>query len=78
MDKTHIIEREAGIEYVRLQSWFDSQPHDLCRVTIEPLSPRALGPTVVLPRTLLCIEGPAEEVAALYRRFELQFMSAGG
>lgn len=77
-DRMDSIERETGIAYDRLKAWFDSQPTGACRVTLTCGAPRTFGHTIGLPRTLLRIEGPTEDVAELYRRFELQFMSAGG
>jgi hypothetical protein len=74
----HIIERDTGIAFERLNAWASNQPLGRCTVTLTPMPPRKLGPVTALPRTLLKIEGPAEETARLYRSFELHFLSAGG
>ena len=48
-----------------------------CRVTLTEL-PAALSGMWAAPRTLLRLEGEETDVARIYRRFFLQFLSAGG
>ena len=48
-----------------------------CRVTLTPTSGTLLGKWA-MPRTLIRFEGDEEAVEAIYRRFFLRFLSAGG
>lgn len=48
-----------------------------CAVRLTPLSPHPVGP-VKVPRTLVEITGEEEAAKALYGRFFLRFISAGG
>ena len=50
---------------------------DVCTVRLTPLSMHPVGP-VKVPRTLLEISGEEEAAKALYSRFFLRFISAGG
>jgi len=73
-----VIERESGIDLALLREWFATQDLGPCRVEVTPLEARRLSASVTLPRNLLHMEGPAPQLRELYRRFELQFLSAGG
>ena len=46
-----------------------------CRIDLTPMNRVKPWP---MERTLLRLEGPEEQVQALYRRFFLRFLSAGG
>ena len=48
-----------------------------CRVTLTPVSGVLLGKWAT-PRTIIRFEGDEEAVEAIYRRFFLRFLSAGG
>ena len=48
-----------------------------CRISLEALSP-VLGGMWAARRTRLHLEGREEDVARIYHRFFLQFLSAGG
>ena len=48
-----------------------------CRVTLTPVSGILLGKWA-MPRTLIRLEGDETSVEAVYRRFFLRFLSAGG
>ena len=72
------IEEECGIEEPRLRTWAEHEPlAKRCTVELEPLPPREIG-AAVLPRCRMRISGAREDCLALYERFFLTFMSAGG
>ena len=48
-----------------------------CRVILTPASGNLLGKWT-MPRTIIRFEGDAGAVEAVYRRFFLRFLSAGG
>ena len=48
-----------------------------CTVTLIPLSGNAMGKWQI-PRTQIIFEGDEDDVQAIYRRFFLRFLSAGG
>lgn len=70
-----------------IESFFQRQPdvtetmHELryesCRIHLTALPPKGEN-FWQMPQTRIVIEGPECEVAAIYRRFFLQFLSAGG
>lgn len=73
-----IMERECGIDERRLRRWLDEEGTGIrCSVSLEELPARVLG-TVALPRTRVTFAGDAQDVEETYRRFFLQFVSAGG
>ena len=49
----------------------------VCTVRLTPLAMHPVGP-VKVPRTLLEISGEEDAAKALYNRFFLRFISAGG
>ena len=55
----------------------DSFQINECRVTLTPVSGVLLGKWA-MPRTIIRFEGDAGAVEAVYRRFFLRFLSAGG
>ena len=82
-----------AVDIRRIEQFFLSQdgvpaPDDLqgnskslccgsCAVRLTPLSRHPVGP-VKVPRTLVEITGDEEAAKALYNRFFLRFISAGG
>lgn len=72
------IQRDCGIEYGRLATWFENADCLGCTVELAPKPDRVLSKTVSLPVTALRIEGERKAAQRLYRAFELAFMSAGG
>ena len=77
-----------SIPLERVRAFFLAQPdvaaeaadrfrYESCRISVEPLSP-ALEGMWAAKRTRLRLEGREEDVARIYHRFFLQFLSAGG
>ena len=83
MQKTEI----WAVEYSRITGFFRSQPDVVragsgfvsgsCRITVTALEDRRLG-SLRLPRTLVMFEGGETSLSTIYRRFLLEFLSAGG
>lgn len=48
-----------------------------CRISLQALPPKGSAKWH-MPRIRLMIEGPDEDVAAIYHRFFIQFLTAGG
>ncbi len=48
-----------------------------CRISLEELPPKGSS-NWHMPRIRLMIEGPEEDVATIYHRFFIQFLTAGG
>lgn len=71
------IELECGVAPSRLACWLQQTDTGEVQVILQPLAGRALG-QVKLPRTQVVFEGAQFQVEALYERFFLQFMGAGG
>ena len=82
-----ILEENWAIAPVRVRAFFAEQPDtqqiqkgylvDGCTVTLEEVESTLLGKWKQL-RTCIRIEGEDAAVSALYRRFFLTFLSAGG
>ena len=80
-------EENWAIDPERVRAFFAEQPDaeatadgfrlNGCRVTLTPVSGVLLGKWA-MPRTLIRFEGNKEAVEAVYRRFFLRFLSAGG
>ena len=80
-------EENWAIDPERVRAFFAEQPDVVisedcfriggCQVTLTPFSGTLLGKWA-MPRTLIRFEGDAEAVEAIYRRFFLRFLSAGG
>lgn len=49
-----------------------------CRIAVEPLPDRLLGGRWPMPRTQVVFTGEDADTKTIYRRFFLQFLSAGG
>lgn len=47
------------------------------RIILTKLPPRPMGPWPI-PQTQIRIEGPEEQARAIYKRFFMTFVSAGG
>ena len=80
-------EENWAIAPERVRAFFAEQPDAValddsiqlggCRVTLTPVSGTLLGKWA-MPRTIIRFEGDAGAVEAVYRRFFLRFLSAGG
>ena len=80
------IEENWAVAMERVQAFFAQQPdvtttrngflYGDCRITLVVLDGQ-MGPWA-MPRTLIRIEGPEAEAKAIYHRFFLRFLSAGG
>ena len=80
-------EENWAIDPERVRAFFEELPDaeavddsfqiNGCRVILTPASGTLLGKWT-MPRTIIRFEGDEEAVEALYRRFFLRFLSAGG
>ena len=80
-------EENWAIAPERVRAFFAEQPDaettadgfqiNECRVTLTPVSGVLLGKWA-MPRTIIRFEGDAGAVEAVYHRFFLRFLSAGG
>ena len=80
-------EENWAIDPKRVRAFFAEQPDAVawedgfliggCRVTFIPVSGTLLGKWA-MSRTIIRFEGDEEAVEAVYRRFFLRFLSAGG
>ena len=80
-------EENWAIAPERVRAFFAEQPDAValedgfllggCRVTLTPVSGVLLGKWA-MPRTIIRFEGDARAAEAVYRRFFLRFLSAGG
>ena len=80
------INENWAVSSERIAEFFDEQTDVLfcggvykysdCTITLTPVT----GNTGTIPvlRTQVCFEGPEEQVTAIYKRFFLRFLSAGG
>ena len=82
---------DCGIAYARIAAWLDDELQlppagdswhfscspFACRISIEPLEDRELGP-LALERTRLVACGDAEALKRFEKLFTLRFVSAGG
>ena len=82
-----VLEENWAVPHGRAAEFFQQQPdlkpHEQgfqgpsCTITLTPIIPDSQS-IWAMPRTLLRIEGPEQDVKELYRRFFLRFLSAGG
>ena len=80
-------EENWAIDPERVRAFFAEQPDAVvsgngfqfggCRVILTPASGTLLGKWA-MPRTIIRFEGDEKAVEAIYRRFFLRFLSAGG
>ena len=80
-------EENWAIAPERVRAFFAEQPDAVvskngfrfsgCRVILTPASGTLLGKWT-MPHTIIRFEGDEEAVEAVYRRFFLRFLSAGG
>ena len=83
MQKTEI----WAVEYSRIARFFRCQPDVVqtdsgflfgaCRIAVTALEYRRVG-SMRLPRTRVAFEGEESALRTIYRRFLLEFLSAGG
>ena len=64
-------------EFPNAEATHDGFLLDSCKVRLTPIDATLLGKWS-MKRTIIRIEGPEEAVNALYRKFFLRFLSAGG
>ena len=76
-----------AVPLAQAKAFFQQQPdvNDLaqgfrfagCSITVTELPPRGEG-FWCMPQTKITMEGPEEDLNQIYRRFFVQFVSAGG
>ncbi|MBO4947794.1 MAG: hypothetical protein J6K99_05805, partial [Peptococcaceae bacterium] len=76
-----------SVSIARITAFFDIQQditkttagyqYQDCRITLTALPPKETARFAV-PRTLVVFEGSDEAVSAIYHRFLIQFLTAGG
>lgn len=82
-----IREENWGISAERIRHFFTKQPnvcekedafqYHSCKITLEPTTSMIMGKWP-MQRTRIRFEGPEEELEKIYRKFFLEFLSAGG
>ena len=76
-----------SISITRISAFFDAQPDLIktstgyrssdCQITLRALTPNN-AVRISIPRTQVIFEGSDASVAAIYHRFLIQFLTAGG
>lgn len=84
-----IIKKEENwaVSTERIQHFFERIPdvkptekgfcYGKCQISLEPFTAIVMGKWP-LQRTRICFEGPKEDTEIIYRKFFLEFLSAGG
>ena len=82
-----VIDENWGVSIVRIRQFFFQQPdvseaagefrYRSCCITLTELPGHPVGPWSV-PRTRVQMSGSEEDVTAIYHRFFMRFLSAGG